>query len=171
MTCVAYAFSPRAKHPNKANATFISPPSTSSSRAPSALALGATSPYSMPSCAIPTPILLHREIAAGTSGRPASGRQFFWLRKARLAILGGADAWYGSSEEIYSIDNKGSRIALMRMSTVRTPPSHLPHLLRVLGPTSLTLYEHVLGRLRVLEVHVYGHLAEEAPLRRADACI
>jgi len=30
------------------------------------------------------------------------------------------------------------------------PTIHLPHLLRVLGPSSLTLYKHVLGRKRIL---------------------
>lgn len=132
---------------------FISPPSTSASRAPSALALGATSIYSKPSCAISAQILLHREIAAGTSWRPASGRQFFWLRKARLAILGGADAWYGSSEEIeFSIDNGGveDSVGAYEHYTYASPTLYFSHLLRVLGPSSLTLYEHVLGRRRIL---------------------
>ena len=31
-----------------------------------------------------------------------------------------------------------------------SPTLHLPHLLRVLGPSSLTLYKHVLGRRRIL---------------------
>jgi len=30
------------------------------------------------------------------------------------------------------------------------PTLHLPHLLRILGPSSLTLYKHVLGRRRIL---------------------
>src|SRR5258708_37951253 len=30
------------------------------------------------------------------------------------------------------------------------PTLHLPHLLRILGPSSLTLYKHVLGRKRIL---------------------
>ena len=30
------------------------------------------------------------------------------------------------------------------------PTLHLPHLLRILGPSSLTLYKHILGRKRVL---------------------
>ncbi|KAH9027406.1 hypothetical protein EDB85DRAFT_2291550 [Lactarius pseudohatsudake] len=157
MACAACAFLPGARHPSKASAAFVSPPSTSSFRAPSALALGATSPYSKPSCAISTPIFLHREIAAGTSWRPASGRRFFWLRKAHLAILGGADAWYGSSEEIeFSIDNGGVEVALMLMSTIHTPLRRCtsPHLLRVLGPSSLTLYEHVLGRRRILIIRI-----------------
>jgi hypothetical protein len=30
------------------------------------------------------------------------------------------------------------------------PALHLPHFLRVLGPSSLTLYKHILGRRRIL---------------------
>ena len=36
------------------------------------------------------------------------------------------------------------------MSTHANPTLHLPHVLRVLGPSSLTLYKHVLGRRRIL---------------------
>ena len=36
------------------------------------------------------------------------------------------------------------------MSTHASPALHLPHVLRVLGPSSLTLYKHVLGRRRIL---------------------
>jgi DENN domain-containing protein 11 len=36
------------------------------------------------------------------------------------------------------------------MSTHVNPTLHLPHFLRVLGPSSLTLYKHVLGRKRIL---------------------
>jgi len=31
-----------------------------------------------------------------------------------------------------------------------SPTAHLPHLLRILGPSALTLYKHVLGRKRIL---------------------
>lgn len=34
--------------------------------------------------------------------------------------------------------------------TSHHPTLHLPHLLRILGPSSLTLYKHVLGRRRIL---------------------
>ncbi|KAH8979264.1 hypothetical protein EDB92DRAFT_394037 [Lactarius akahatsu] len=170
MACAACAFLSGPRHPSKASAAFISPPSTSSSRAPSALALGATSTYSKPSCANSTLILLHREIAAGTSWRPASGRQFFWLRKARLAILGGADAWYVSSEEIeFSIDNGGveDSVDAYEHYTYASPTLYLPHLLRVLGPSSLTLYEHVPGRRRIL---IYTHLPVKAALPLSGGC-
>jgi len=36
------------------------------------------------------------------------------------------------------------------MSTHFNPTLYLPHFLRVLGPSSLTLYKHVLGRRRIL---------------------
>jgi len=36
------------------------------------------------------------------------------------------------------------------MSTHVNPTLHLPHFLRVLGPSLLTLYKHVLGRKRIL---------------------
>ena len=38
----------------------------------------------------------------------------------------------------------------MDTSIHANPTLHLPHLLRVLGPSSLTLYKHVLGRRRIL---------------------
>lgn len=38
------------------------------------------------------------------------------------------------------------------------PALHLPHILRILGPSSLTLYKHVLARRRVL---IYTHPAVE----------
>ncbi|KAH9169740.1 hypothetical protein EDB89DRAFT_2072598 [Lactarius sanguifluus] len=59
-------------------------------------------------------------------------RRFFELRKARLEDLGGAGAWH------------------RWQYTHASPTLHLPHLLRVLGPSSLTLYKHVIGRRRIL---------------------
>jgi hypothetical protein len=38
----------------------------------------------------------------------------------------------------------------MDMSIDANPTLHLPHVLRLLGPSSLTLYKHVLGRRRIL---------------------
>ncbi|KAH8986823.1 hypothetical protein EDB86DRAFT_3082659 [Lactarius hatsudake] len=107
-------------------AAFISTPSTSSSRAPSALALGATSSYSRP-----------WEIAAGTSGRPASGRQFFWLRKAVSQFWVALTHGMGQ----FSIDNGGveDSVDAYEHYTHASPTLYLPHLLRVLGPSSLTL--------------------------------
>jgi hypothetical protein len=39
---------------------------------------------------------------------------------------------------------------MLDMSMNVNPTLHLPHVLRVLGPSSLTLYKHVLGRRRIL---------------------
>jgi len=68
-------------------------------------------------------------------------RIFFEERKLKRADLGGAGDWTGWSEEL---DGAFSE-------TIDSHPSlHLPHLLRILGPSSLTLYKHILGRKRVL---------------------
>ncbi|KZT03059.1 uncharacterized protein LAESUDRAFT_814904 [Laetiporus sulphureus 93-53] len=67
-------------------------------------------------------------------------RQFFEERKVRRADLGGTGSWRGWDAELDSED-----------SALDTDPTiHLPHLLRILGPSSLTLYKHVLGRRRIL---------------------
>jgi hypothetical protein len=39
---------------------------------------------------------------------------------------------------------------MMDTSIHVNPTLHLPHVLRLLGPSSLTLYKHVLGRRRIL---------------------
>ncbi|KAF8264240.1 hypothetical protein EI94DRAFT_1738825 [Lactarius quietus] len=77
----------------------------------------------------------------------APARRFFELRKAPDADLGGFDAWHRWSEElddgVVEDDSDGSEMHA-------SPTLHLPHLLRILGPSSLTLYKHVLGRRRIL---------------------
>ncbi|KAI9456040.1 hypothetical protein BJY52DRAFT_1213071 [Lactarius psammicola] len=76
-------------------------------------------------------------------------RRFFELRKASLSDLGGAGAWHRWSEELdFGIDDGG--VDGYEHDTHASPTLHLPHLLRVLGPSSLTLYKHVLGRRRIL---------------------
>lgn len=68
-------------------------------------------------------------------------RAFFQERKVRQADLGGAGNWRGWSAELEGDDG----------AALDTDPTiHLPHLLRILGPSSLTLYKHVLGRRRIL---------------------
>ena len=67
-------------------------------------------------------------------------RAFFQERKVRQEDLGGAGDWRGWSAEL-----EGDGAALDTDPTI-----HLPHLLRILGPSSLTLYKHVLGRRRIL---------------------
>ena len=42
------------------------------------------------------------------------------------------------------------RSDMMDTSLHANPKLHLPHVLRLLGPSSLTLYKHVLGRRRIL---------------------
>ena len=66
-------------------------------------------------------------------------RRFFEERRVRRTDLGGAGEWRRWSEDL-EVDT----------SIHANPTLHLPHLLRVLGPSSLTLYKHVLGRRRIL---------------------
>ncbi|KAH9169762.1 hypothetical protein EDB89DRAFT_2072613 [Lactarius sanguifluus] len=73
----------------------------------------------------------------------APARRFFELPKARLADLGGAGVWLRWSDG--GADDGGDGYKPFTPSTL-----HLPHLLRVLGPSSLTRYNHVLGRRRIL---------------------
>ncbi|PPQ88359.1 hypothetical protein CVT25_002105, partial [Psilocybe cyanescens] len=68
-------------------------------------------------------------------------RVFFEERKLRRSDLGGAGDWAGWSEELDGVYSEPSDT---------NPTLHLPHLLRILGPSTLTLYKHVLGRKRVL---------------------
>ncbi|PPQ99371.1 hypothetical protein CVT24_009201 [Panaeolus cyanescens] len=68
-------------------------------------------------------------------------RSFFEERKIRRADLGGAGDWLGWSEEL-----DGAYSYPLRSN----PTLHLPHLLQILGPSSLTIYKHVLGRKRIL---------------------
>ncbi|KIJ19396.1 hypothetical protein PAXINDRAFT_166590 [Paxillus involutus ATCC 200175] len=68
-------------------------------------------------------------------------RAFFEERMVRRADLSGAGDWHGWS---YELDNP------INESWASNPTQHLPHLLRILGPSALTLYKHVLGRRRIL---------------------
>ncbi|KAG6919703.1 hypothetical protein DXG01_002649 [Tephrocybe rancida] len=72
-------------------------------------------------------------------------RAFFEERKVRRADIG---EWSGWSHDLGDISEPNSH-----------PTLHLPHLLRILGPSSLTLYKHVLGRRRIL---IYTHPPVEA---------
>ncbi|KAI0292962.1 hypothetical protein B0F90DRAFT_1811880 [Multifurca ochricompacta] len=88
----------------------------------------------------------------------ASVRRFFELRKVLVdarsgsgsgsGSLGGGTggAWRRWSEEL---DGASSHAHIYGHSHA-SPTLHLPHLLRILGPSSLTLYKHVLGRRRIL---------------------
>ncbi|KAH9850465.1 hypothetical protein C2E23DRAFT_869926 [Lenzites betulinus] len=66
-------------------------------------------------------------------------RVFFEERKVRRADLSGSGNWLGWNSELEG-------------AVPDSPTLHLPHLLRILGPSSLTLYKHILGRRRVLIV-------------------
>ncbi|TFK38518.1 hypothetical protein BDQ12DRAFT_631091 [Crucibulum laeve] len=68
-------------------------------------------------------------------------RVFFEERKVYRADLGGAGDWTGWSNELDGANRDPLDV---------NPTLHLPHLLRILGPSSLTLYKHVLGRRRIL---------------------
>ncbi|XP_006456441.1 hypothetical protein AGABI2DRAFT_188379 [Agaricus bisporus var. bisporus H97] len=67
---------------------------------------------------------------------------YFDERKVRDADLGGAGDWSSWSREF----------DLMKATSdlLNAPTIHLPHMLRILGPSSLTLFKHVLGRRRIL---------------------
>lgn len=71
-------------------------------------------------------------------------REFFEQRKVHQSQdCDGASS--SSSWEGWAAELQGSRSDC-------TPTIHLPHLLRILGPSSLTLYKHILGRRRVLVI-------------------
>ncbi|KAF8556664.1 hypothetical protein OG21DRAFT_1495348 [Imleria badia] len=87
-------------------------------------------------------------------------QSFFEERKVRRADLGGVGEWHGWS---YELDNvrpylheccSGVLMKFFFQPNLEHSPSnptlHLPHLLRILGPSALTLYKHVLGRRRIL---------------------
>ncbi|KAJ7487285.1 hypothetical protein B0H11DRAFT_2172823 [Mycena galericulata] len=69
-------------------------------------------------------------------------RIFFNERKVARLDLGGAGDWNGWSHELLE--------RLDEEATEQNPTLHLPHLLRILGPSSLTLYKHVVARRRIL---------------------
>lgn len=85
-------------------------------------------------------------------------RVFFTERSVRNADLGGAGNWNGWIREfeqvrILILSNSPFTQAGPQLETDsrdRNPTLHLPHLLRILGPSSITLYKHVLGRQRIL---------------------
>ncbi|KAI9068552.1 hypothetical protein FKP32DRAFT_1642132 [Trametes sanguinea] len=65
-------------------------------------------------------------------------RTFFEERKLRRPDSDDLGPWLGWNAELEGTHSDTS------------PTVHLPHLLRILGPSSLTLYKHILGRRRVL---------------------
>lgn len=70
-------------------------------------------------------------------------RRYFEAHKYRGNETGGTGqgSWKGWSHELDGDDSDRSQ---------SNPTLHLPHLLRILGPSALTLYKHVIGRKRIL---------------------
>ncbi|KAM6499442.1 DUF2347 domain containing protein [Amanita muscaria] len=68
-------------------------------------------------------------------------RVFFEERKVQRADLGGAGDWNGWSHDLDELKTEPPSAS---------PTLHLSHLLRILGPSSMTLYKHVIGRRRIL---------------------
>ncbi|KAL0066274.1 hypothetical protein AAF712_006705 [Marasmius tenuissimus] len=68
-------------------------------------------------------------------------RRYFEAHKVRGDGIGEWGAWKGWSHELDGDDSDRSH---------SNPALHLPHLLRILGPSTLTLYKHVIGRKRIL---------------------
>ncbi|TCD60991.1 hypothetical protein EIP91_009181 [Steccherinum ochraceum] len=86
-------------------------------------------------------LLEDRDILEPSDADWDPARAFFEERKVRRPDLNGAGDWNGWSAELDGAES----------STFEASPTlHLPHMLRILGPSSLTLYKHVLGRQRVL---------------------
>lgn len=103
-------------------------------------------------------------------------RQFFEVRRSQGTDLGGVGEWSRWSEELddendgvsfhsfvspvrhqslnfffpFGIMDEQQGSDMIDSSIHANPTQHLPHVLRLLGPSSLTLYKHVLGRRRIL---------------------
>ena len=92
---------------------------------------------------------------SGSDWDPAEA--FFAARKITRPDLGGAGDWNGWSDELdvvrplfLSFSLSILMIIQNRADILNVPIIHLPHLLRIIGPSSLTLFKHVLGRQRIL---------------------
>ncbi|KAF7983593.1 hypothetical protein HWV62_20489 [Athelia sp. TMB] len=68
-------------------------------------------------------------------------KAFFEERRVLQGNADGAGDWNGWSQELDGPDTDPLE---------STPTLHLAHLLRILGPSALTLYKHILGRRRIL---------------------
>ncbi|GAW07435.1 protein lchn-like [Lentinula edodes] len=68
-------------------------------------------------------------------------RMYFESHEVKSVDLGGAGDWSGWSHELDGENRDRSNM---------NPTLHLPHLLRILGPSTLTLYKHIIGRKRTL---------------------
>lgn len=92
-------------------------------------------------------------------------RAFFEERQVCRVDLSGAGDWRGWDAEMSGRGLESSKYNSIpptpmdvtsklddaqEKDLATNPTLHLPHLLRALGPSSLTLYKHILGRRRVL---------------------
>ncbi|KAJ3993055.1 hypothetical protein F5050DRAFT_1810868 [Lentinula boryana] len=68
-------------------------------------------------------------------------RTYFEEHEVKASDPGEAGDWSGWSHELDEQNHDPSNV---------NPTLHLPHLLRILGPSTLTLYKHVIGRKRIL---------------------
>ncbi|KAL0572215.1 hypothetical protein V5O48_009750 [Marasmius crinis-equi] len=68
-------------------------------------------------------------------------QRYFEAHKVRGSGIGDLGAWKGWGHELDGDDSDRSH---------SNPTLHLSHLLRILGPSSLTLFKHVIGRKRIL---------------------
>ncbi|KAL1719949.1 hypothetical protein EV715DRAFT_272352 [Schizophyllum commune] len=83
-----------------------------------------------------------------TDGDWEAARTFFEARRVREPSLGGAGDWNGW---VADLEDPPSSDGFVNTDPSSQPPVlHLPHLLRILGPTALTLYKHILGRRRIM---------------------
>ncbi|THV01713.1 hypothetical protein K435DRAFT_654798, partial [Dendrothele bispora CBS 962.96] len=71
----------------------------------------------------------------------APAQRYFERHSVQDASGSAIRGWDGWSHELDGTDNDRTTLG---------PTLHLPHLLRILGPSTLTLYKHVIGRKRIL---------------------
>ncbi|KAL1744728.1 hypothetical protein HDZ31DRAFT_37922 [Schizophyllum fasciatum] len=97
--------------------------------------------------------MIYARLEASGVLEPSAGdwdaaRAFFESRKVRDPSLGGAGDWNGW---VADLEDPPSSDGFVNPDPSSQPPVlHLPHLLRILGPTALTLYKHILGRRRIM---------------------
>uniref|UniRef100_D8Q6V7 Protein LCHN n=1 Tax=Schizophyllum commune (strain H4-8 / FGSC 9210) TaxID=578458 RepID=D8Q6V7_SCHCM len=97
--------------------------------------------------------MIYARLEASGVLEPADGdweaaRTFFEARRVREPTLGGAGDWNGW---VADLEDPPTSDGFVNPDPSSQPPVlHLPHLLRILGPTALTLYKHILGRRRIM---------------------
>lgn len=95
--------------------------------------------------------LEERDVLDPTEHDWEPARAFFEARQAGPDHPGSSDAWKGWNAELQmDVSGNGAGSSQSAVGTSSNPTVHLPHLLQILGPSSLTLYKHVLGRRRIM---------------------